>query len=89
MRATAISMCFVLMDMADAHEIERAEAFIGRLNARALAFDGTCTGEHGIGQGKMRYLPMELGGSVDLMRSIKRSLDPHDIMNPGKIFDLT
>jgi len=79
----------VLMDMADAHEIERAEAFIGRLNARALAFDGTCTGEHGIGQGKMRYLPLELGGSVDLMRSIKRSLDPHDIMNPGKIFDLT
>jgi D-lactate dehydrogenase (cytochrome) len=79
----------VLMDMADAHEIQRAEAFIGRLNARALAFDGTCTGEHGIGQGKMRYLPLELGGSVDLMRSIKRSLDPHDIMNPGKIFDLT
>lgn len=79
----------VLMDMADTLEIERAEAFIGRLNARALAFDGTCTGEHGIGQGKMRYLPMELGGSVDLMRSIKRSLDPHDIMNPGKIFDLT
>lgn len=79
----------VLMDMADTLEIERAEAFIGRLNARALAFDGTCTGEHGIGQGKMRYLPLELGGSVDLMRSIKRSLDPHDIMNPGKIFDLT
>lgn len=79
----------VLMDMADAHEIERAEAFIGRLNARALALDGTCTGEHGIGQGKMRYLPMELGHSVDVMRAIKRSLDPHDIMNPGKIFDLT
>jgi D-lactate dehydrogenase (cytochrome) len=79
----------VLMDMADTLEIERAEAFIGRLNARALAFDGTCTGEHGIGQGKMRYLPLELGGTVDLMRSIKRSLDPHDIMNPGKIFDLT
>ncbi|AZN71307.1 FAD-binding protein [Georhizobium profundi] len=79
----------VLMDMADTLEIERAEAFIGRLNARALAFDGTCTGEHGIGQGKMRYLPLELGGSVDVMRAIKRSLDPHDIMNPGKIFDLT
>ena len=79
----------VLMDMADAHEIERAEAFIGRLNARALALDGTCTGEHGIGQGKKPYLPMELEGSVDVMRSIKRSLDPHDIMNPGKIFDLT
>ncbi|WP_404864263.1 FAD-binding oxidoreductase [Georhizobium sp. MAB10] len=79
----------VLMDMADPHEIERAEAFIGRLNARSLALDGTCTGEHGVGQGKKRYLPMELGGTVDLMRSIKRSLDPHDIMNPGKIFDLT
>ncbi|PZM13603.1 FAD-binding oxidoreductase [Rhizobium tubonense] len=63
-----------------------AEGFVTRLNARALAMDGTCTGEHGIGQGKMSFLEQELGGAVDLMRQIKRGLDPDDIFNPGKIF---
>jgi D-lactate dehydrogenase (cytochrome) len=57
------------------------------LTERALAMDGTCTGEHGIGQGKMKYLPAELGQpALDAMRAIKRALDPLDIMNPGKIF---
>ena len=78
----------VLMDRNDASDIERAEAFIARLNDRALAMDGTCTGEHGIGQGKQRFLEAELGASVDVMRSIKRALDPLNIMNPGKIFAL-
>lgn len=78
----------VLMDKADTAEIERAEAFIERLNDRALAMDGTCTGEHGIGQGKQRFLEAELGSSVDVMRAIKRALDPLNIMNPGKIFAL-
>jgi D-lactate dehydrogenase (cytochrome) len=78
----------VLMDKTDASEVERAEAFIARLNDRALAMDGTCTGEHGIGQGKQRFLEAELGGSVVVMRAIKQALDPLNIMNPGKIFAL-
>lgn len=75
----------VLMDLEDPEEIARAEGFVSRLNMRALAMEGTCTGEHGIGQGKMRYLEKEHGAGVDLMRSIKQALDPLDIMNPGKI----
>jgi D-lactate dehydrogenase (cytochrome) len=54
--------------------------------ARALAMDGTCTGEHGIGLGKIDYLTDELGEAVDVMRSIKTALDPAGLMNPGKIF---
>ncbi|MDB5524177.1 MAG: binding domain protein [Rhizobium sp.] len=69
-------------------EIAAAEAFIARLNERALAMDGTCTGEHGIGQGKQEFLEGELGGSVGIMRQIKRALDPKNIFNPGKIFAL-
>lgn len=75
----------VLMDMEDASEIEKAENFVARLNMRAIAMDGTCTGEHGIGQGKMRFLEHELGPAVDYMRAIKKALDPLNIMNPGKI----
>ncbi len=77
-----------LIDASDPRDIERLEAFVARLNARAIAMDGTCTGEHGIGQGKMGFLEMELGAGVDVMRSIKRALDPLNIMNPGKIFSV-
>jgi D-lactate dehydrogenase (cytochrome) len=77
----------LLVDNNDADEFARAEAFLERLVERALAMDGTCTGEHGIGQGKMKYMPAEHGApALDVMRAIKRALDPLDIMNPGKIF---
>ncbi|MBO0903078.1 FAD-binding oxidoreductase [Jiella sonneratiae] len=78
----------LLLDMEDSREIDAAEAFMARLAARAVAMDGTCTGEHGVGQGKRGYLEAELGDTVDFMRMIKRALDPKGIMNPGKIFML-
>ena len=78
----------LVIDAVDPAEVEKAEDFVARLNARALAMDGTCTGEHGIGQGKMAFLERELGGAVDVMRQVKRALDPDNILNPGKIFHL-
>jgi D-lactate dehydrogenase (cytochrome) len=79
----------LMIDLNDRDEIERAEALLERLVERALAMDGTCTGEHGIGQGKMKYLLSEYGApALETMRAVKRALDPLDIMNPGKIFSL-
>jgi D-lactate dehydrogenase (cytochrome) len=75
----------IMVDVENADEIARADAFIGRLNLRAIEMDGTCTGEHGVGQGKMKYLVREHGAGLDVMRAIKSVLDPLDIMNPGKI----
>ncbi len=76
----------VLFDPDDADEIERARKFHERLVERALAMDGTCTGEHGVGQGKRKYLAAEHGeAALGVMRSIKQALDPQNIMNPGKI----
>jgi len=70
-------------------ERETAEKLNHHLVQRALALEGTCTGEHGIGLHKMDFLLTETGhGAVDMMRTIKRALDPHNIMNPGKIFSL-
>jgi D-lactate dehydrogenase (cytochrome) len=80
----------LLVDLADSGEVARAKALHGRMIERALAMDGTCTGEHGIGQGKMRYLIDEHGpAALAAMRAIKQALDPDDLMNPGKIFDAT
>lgn len=78
----------ILFDDKDEADVEKVEAFMARLNERALSMDGTCTGEHGVGQGKMSYLNAELGGALDLMRQIKRGLDPDNLFNPGKIFRL-
>jgi D-lactate dehydrogenase (cytochrome) len=76
----------ILVDPAAPDEIARAQALHERMVTRALALDGTSTGEHGIGTGKMDFLERELGEAVDVMRSIKHALDPKGIMNPGKIF---
>jgi D-lactate dehydrogenase (cytochrome) len=76
----------LMVDLNDADEVERAKGLLERLVERALAMDGTCTGEHGVGQGKMKYLQAEHGEpALAAMRAIKRALDPLDIMNPGKI----
>jgi D-lactate dehydrogenase (cytochrome) len=74
-----------LVDVNDPEEVKSIEAFLDRLNKRAISMDGTCTGEHGIGQGKRRYLEQELGETADLMIAIKKSFDPDNIMNPGKV----
>jgi D-lactate dehydrogenase (cytochrome) len=78
-----------LIDPNNPQECETAEALNQQLVSRALRLGGTCTGEHGIGLHKMDFLRTETGeGAVDMMRTIKRALDPHNIMNPGKIFSL-
>ena len=76
----------VLFDGDDPADLARMKAFCERLAMRAIAMDGTCTGEHGVGQGKIAYLAAEHGAALDVMRQIKRALDPLNIMNPGKIF---
>jgi len=75
----------VLMDMENPEETAKADEFVGWLNDLSISMDGTCTGEHGIGQGKRPYLVKELGGAVGVMAAIKQALDPDGIMNPGKI----
>ncbi len=76
----------LLIDPNDPGDIARAEEYVGWLNDIAIAMDGTCTGEHGIGQGKAPYLSQELGAAtVGAMATIKHALDPHNIMNPGKM----
>jgi D-lactate dehydrogenase (cytochrome) len=65
--------------------LAKAKSYIGWLNELALSMEGTCTGEHGIGQGKRPYLEREMGEALEIMAAIKAALDPNDIMNPGKI----
>ncbi|MFC3579931.1 FAD-binding oxidoreductase [Sphingomonas hylomeconis] len=76
------------MDPNSAEELREVEAINARLVQRALLMEGTCTGEHGIGLGKQDWLVAELGDAVDVMRTLKRALDPQDLFNPGKIFSL-
>jgi D-lactate dehydrogenase (cytochrome) len=78
-----------LIDPEKPEEREAAEVLNHKLVNRALSLEGTCTGEHGIGLHKMDFLLTETGnGAVEMMRTIKRALDPQNIMNPGKIFTL-
>jgi D-lactate dehydrogenase (cytochrome) len=78
--------CSMLCDVNDPDEVRRADEFLHRLVERAQAMGGTCTGEHGIGQGKQKYLESELGPeAVAAMRAVKAAFDPHNILNPGKI----
>ena len=75
-----------LMDESDPESVARCKAFMGRIVERALAMEGTCTGEHGVGQGKMKYLKDEHGdAAMALMASLKHAVDPQGIMNPGKM----
>ncbi len=74
-----------LIDPARPEEIAEAARLNERLVMRAIAMDGTCTGEHGIGSGKIDFLVAEHGEAVSVMRMVKRALDPDNIMNPGKI----
>lgn len=78
----------MVLDPEDAEEVARAAALNDRLVARAQAMDGTCTGEHGVGYGKIDKLAGELGEAVDVMRSLKQAIDPNNLMNPGKIVRL-
>jgi len=69
----------------DPKELAAVEGYLKRLAERAIRMEGTCTGEHGVGQGKSKYLKAELGDGLAVMRAIKAALDPHDLFNPGKI----
>jgi D-lactate dehydrogenase (cytochrome) len=74
-----------VLDPADPVELERARRLNERMVVRALAMGGTCTGEHGVGYGKMKFLEAEHGPGLEVMRTIKRALDPENRMNPGKM----
>ncbi|WP_426416622.1 FAD-binding oxidoreductase [Aestuariirhabdus sp. LZHN29] len=78
----------IMFDRSDQSQCERAATLSKAMVEQALAVGGTCTGEHGIGVGKKAYLLQEHGNAVELMRVLKRALDPDNLMNPGKVFDL-
>ncbi len=78
----------VLVDMESAEEIAKVDAFNDRVVERALKMGGTCTGEHGVGTGKMKFLGKEHGTGVAVMVAIKKALDPDNLLNPGKIVAL-
>ena len=78
----------MVLDPDDAEEVGRARALNERLVSRALEMEGTCTGEHGVGYGKIDNLFAEHGAALDIMRDLKRTIDPLNLMNPGKIVQL-
>jgi D-lactate dehydrogenase (cytochrome) len=74
-----------VIDPENERELAEAHRLNARMVQRALALGGTCTGEHGVGLGKLEYLQAEHGAALDVMRAIKRTLDPENLMNPGKL----
>ena len=76
----------LLIDKKSDEELKKLDDFLIRISERAIRMDGTCTGEHGVGQGKRKYMLKELGGAVDIMKKVKNAFDPNKIMNPGKLF---
>lgn len=78
----------MLIDPAKPEELAEARRIHDRMIVRALSLDGTCTGEHGIGEGKMAFLEAEHGEGIAVMRAIKQALDPLNILNPGKMFSV-
>lgn len=74
----------IMMNMEDPDEVARAQEFNGRIVEYALERGGTCTGEHGVGLGKQKYQQQEHGAALEVMEKIKRALDPHNLLNPGK-----
>ena len=78
----------LFVDHDDPADMAKADEFIGWLNDLAISMDGTCTGEHGIGQGKRPYLERELGEATRYMAAVKSALDPQNILNPGKIVSI-
>ena len=76
----------LLIDKNNKTELEKLDKFLVRISERAIRMDGTCTGEHGVGQGKRKYMLKELGNAVNVRKSVKEAFDPHKIMNPGKLF---
>lgn len=78
----------VMIDMNNAEEVEKAKQFNATLVEFGLQRNGTCTGEHGVGIGKMQYQEKEHGAALDVMKTIKLALDPKNIMNPGKLIDV-
>ncbi len=76
----------ISVDIDDPIEVAKVEEVAEKMVMRALAMDGTCSGEHGIGQGKIKFVEIEHNVGADIMLAIKRTLDPDNIMNPGKMF---
>jgi len=77
-----------VLDPDSAPELEEARRLNDRMIRRALAMGGTCSGEHGVGFGKMKYLEAEHGPALEVMRMLKRALDPDNRMNPGKMVEI-
>ncbi len=78
----------ILIDPTDASELKAAEALAHRIAERTLEMGGTVTGEHGVGMGKIKHMAAEHGDGYDIMREIKRALDPQNLLNPGKVVDV-